>query len=149
MVKKLKRCVILRVSVDKEEEMQVKKVLSLNLEGSQADAVAAICGHMNIQHEILDESLKDDTIENILSKKIRIKADENTEDDKPLSSSLLIFCQLTDKEIDRFLEEYKSSGAQALTLKSALTETNSKWTLGKLYGELMREHIFYKMHERR
>ena len=48
--------------------------------------------------------------------------------------------------MDIFLDRYRKSGAAPIALKSVVTETNREWTVEKLYSELAREYLFYKMH---
>ena len=52
---------------------------------------------------------------------------------------LLIFCGLSEEQLDRFLAEYKKEGMEPIALKAVLTQYNGTWSLGALVRELQRE----------
>ena len=54
-----------------------------------------------------------------------------------LPEPLLIFCHLSDRQLDQALMSLRS--IQARCLKAVLTPTNARWTPRELYGELCRE----------
>lgn len=58
--------------------------------------------------------------------------------DKLPSDSILIFCDLSEKHLNRMLFELKSRKVQ-IDFKAILTPTNRKWTLRQLHAELERE----------
>lgn len=55
----------------------------------------------------------------------------------PLPEPVLIFCHLSNAQLDRLLPSLRR--IQALCLKAVLTPANAQWTLRVLYGELCRE----------
>ena len=59
-------------------------------------------------------------------------------DNKLPSDSILIFCDLSEKHLNRMLFELKSRKVQ-IDLKAILTPTNRRWTLRQLHDELERE----------
>lgn len=64
---------------------------------------------------------------------------------RELSMDMLIFDGISSKELDIFLDRYRTSGLEPVKLKAMVTETNAGWTVEKLYGELAKEYLFYKM----
>lgn len=56
---------------------------------------------------------------------------------EPLPESVLIFCHLSNAQLDRLLPSLRR--IQARCLKAVLTPTNAQWTPRTLYGELCRE----------
>ena len=58
---------------------------------------------------------------------------------------MIIFSGFGSRELDDFLARYKASGIEPVKLKSVVTDTNRSWTVEKLYSELGREYLFYKM----
>ena len=58
------------------------------------------------------------------------------------SDSILIFCDLSEKHLNRMLFELKSRKVQ-IDLKAILTPTNRKWTLRQLHDELERERASF------
>ena len=55
----------------------------------------------------------------------------------PLPEPVLIFCHLSNAQLDRLLPSLRR--IQARCLKAVLTPANAQWTLRVLYGELCRE----------
>lgn len=66
---------------------------------------------------------------------------------KPVSINMemIIFAGLSDRELDIYIDRYKKSGAEKIPLKAQLTDTNVNWTIRRLYTELGREFLFYRM----
>ena len=58
------------------------------------------------------------------------------------ADSILIFCDLSEKHLNRMLFELKSRKVQ-IDLKAILTPTNRKWTLRQLHDELKRERASF------
>lgn len=56
---------------------------------------------------------------------------------RPLPEPMMIFCQLTEPQLDRLLPALRKE--LVFCLKAVLTPTNAKWSLRQLYGELCRE----------
>lgn len=63
-------------------------------------------------------------------------------DNKLPSDSILIFCDLSEKHLNRMLFELKSRKVQ-IDLKAILTPTNRRWTLRQLHDELKRERASF------
>lgn len=63
------------------------------------------------------------------------------------SMEMVVFSNLSDKELDLFLDLCRKSQTQ-IRLKAVVTNDNSGWSLVELYNELMREYLFYKMSAR-
>ena len=87
---------------------------------------------------------------------IKLRAVETSDLDCPLSSlaqggqgtdplpvrealpePVLVFCHLSDRQLDQALLALRK--LKAFCLKAVLTPTNSQWTLGMLYQELVKE----------
>ncbi len=56
---------------------------------------------------------------------------------EPLPEPLLVFCRLSEKQLDRALLSLRKG--KVFCLKAVLTPTNAGWTLRELYAELCRE----------
>lgn len=56
-----------------------------------------------------------------------------------VAEPMLIFCSLTNAQLDRILAALRKAEAPRTLLKAVLTPTNASWTLAALYGELCRE----------
>ena len=55
----------------------------------------------------------------------------------PLAEPVLVFCHLTNQQLDRALLSLRH--LQVFCLKAVLTPTNKAWTLRQLYAELCKE----------
>ena len=92
-----------------------------------------------------DASIYNETLDNIVNGKISSVNSTSSASISPLvadnqlpSDSILIFCDLSEKHLNRMLFELKSRKVQ-IDLKAILTPTNRRWTLRQLHNELERE----------
>ena len=56
-----------------------------------------------------------------------------------LPGMMLVFANVTDRQLESFLSGMKTARVGGGSLKAVLTETNSRWTGPELYRELSRE----------
>ena len=54
---------------------------------------------------------------------------------------VIIFCGISDGELDIFLAEYRKAGIQPVALKAMATQHNITWSIYELVQELQRERI--------
>lgn len=57
----------------------------------------------------------------------------------PIPEPMLIFCSLSNAQLDRLLSALRRAEAPRSLLKAVLTPTNAGWSLSSLYQELCRE----------
>lgn len=111
--------------------------------------IERLASNMKLRIVYADASLYDETLDAIASGKVQSTATVATganeiarTDNLNLSpdsgDSILIFCDLSEKHLNRMLFELKSRKVQ-IDLKTVLTPTNQKWTLRQLHAELERE----------
>ena len=60
--------------------------------------------------------------------------------EEEFSDPMLVFCSLTDPQLDRLLGAMKRAKLPPIPLKAVLTPTNRDWTSQQLWQELRREH---------
>ena len=96
-----------------------------------------------------DASIYNETLDNIVNGKISSVNSTSSASISPLiadnqlpSDSILIFCDLSEKHLNRMLFELKSRKVK-IDLKAILTPTNRRWTLRQLHGELNRERASF------
>jgi hypothetical protein len=58
---------------------------------------------------------------------------------RPIPEPMMVFCHLSDGQINRLLQALQRSGA--VCLKAVLTPTNAQWTFAALYAELAKERF--------
>ena len=98
--------------------------------------IERLASNMKIRVIKADASIYNETLDNIVNGKISSVNSTFSASISPLvtenklpADSILIFCDLSEKHLNRMLFE----------LKAILTPTNRKWTLRQLHDELKRE----------
>jgi len=56
------------------------------------------------------------------------------------TDEMLVFCGLSDAQLDRFLRDFRRAGLAPVALKAVLTPDNARWSSVRLREELSREH---------
>lgn len=117
----------------------MSKLLLINVTEAYASTIHRLVSPMNVQAETVSPSQFDETLGNLASQK-------QTKTPAPLGTnasvfndSLIIFCDIPDKKIDKILFKLRQSKI-SVNYKAALTPTNSKWTVKRLMVELEREN---------
>ena len=112
---------------------------------NETEKIKKITEPMRIKTLIADPKRYNETLAELASPKTKEKTSaENTFTDKVPSESLLLFCDVADKKIDKILFQLRKNDIN-IDFKAVLTPTNSSWNVLKLYLELERERIAYKM----
>lgn len=125
----------------------MEKLICYQIENTRE--IERLASNMKLRIVYADASLYDETLDAIASGKVQSTATVATganeiarTDNLNLSpdsgESILIFCDLSEKHLNRMLFELKSRKVQ-IDLKAVLTPTNQKWTLRQLHAELERE----------
>lgn len=125
----------------------MEKLICYQIENTRE--IERLASNMKLRIVYADASLYDETLDAIASGKVQSTATVATganeiarTDNLNLSpdsgDSILIFCDLSEKHLNRMLFELKSRKVQ-IDLKAVLTPTNQKWTLRQLHAELARE----------
>ena len=125
----------------------MEKLICYQIENTRD--IERLASNMKLRIVYADASLYDETLDAIASGKVQSTATVATganeiarTDNLNLSpdsgDSILIFCDLSEKHLNRMLFELKSRKVQ-IDLKAVLTPTNQKWTLRQLHAELERE----------
>lgn len=65
------------------------------------------------------------------------KSAETQRPASPLPEPMMVFCQLTEPQLDRLLPALRRE--RVFCLKAVLTPTNAGWTFSELYRELVKE----------
>lgn len=125
----------------------MKKIFTMNLAEDKDAVVREICNALGAEHEVLQNDKGAVRVADLLENHDEQSVSE-CGDSRKLSMEMAIFAGISSRELDIFLERYKKSGAEPIALKSVITDTNKTWTLEKLYSELAREYMFYKMHSK-
>ena len=119
----------------------LEKILLYNVKEPQNIIKAA--SNMRIVSGFIKESdvdrtlgeLASDVRSSLLSDAAEYSLQENKE-------SLIVFCDVTDKHMDRLLFEIRQNNID-VTFKAVLTDTNKKWNIRQMLVEMRRERFEY------
>lgn len=119
----------------------MEKILLYNVKNPQD--IIKVASNMRIAAGFINESDSDKTLAELtagvrgisLSDAAEYHSQENKE-------SLIIFCDLTDKHMDRLLFEMRQKNFD-VTFKAVLTDTNKKWNIKQMLVEMRRERFEY------
>lgn len=119
----------------------MEKLLLYNVKNPQdiiktASDMRIVCGFIN-------ESDVDKTLAELTSGVRGISLSDVAEFHSPDNKeSLVIFCDVTDKHMDKLLFEIRQKNLD-VTFKAVLTDTNKKWNIRQMLVEMRRERFEY------
>ena len=118
----------------------LEKILLYNVKRPQDIIKAA--SNMRIASGFINESDSYKTLAEIAAEVKGIPSDVagyHSQEDK---ESLVIFCDVTDKHMDRLLFEMRQKNT-GVTFKAVLTDANKKWNISQMLVEMRRERFEY------
>ena len=117
-----------------------EKILLYNVKEPQDIIKAA--SNMRIASGFINESDSYKTLAELAAEVKGIPSDVagyHSQEDK---ESLVIFCDVTDKHMDRLLFEMRQKNT-GVTFKAVLTYANKKWNISQMLVEMRRERFEY------
>ena len=120
----------------------MEKLICFQIENTRE--IERLASNMKIRVIKADASMYNEMLDSIVNGKISSVNSTFSASISPLvtenklPADILIFCDLSEKHLNRMLFELKSRKVQ-IDLKAILTPTNRKWTLRQLHDELERE----------
>ena len=125
----------------------MEKLICFQIENTRE--IERLASNMKIRVITADAAMYNEMLDNIVNGKISSVNGSFSASISPLvtenklpSDSILVFCDLSEKHLNRMLFELKSRKVQ-IDLKAILTPTNRRWTLRQLHGELNRERASF------
>lgn len=119
----------------------LEKILLYNVK--EPEDIIKAASNMRIVSGFINESDTDKTLAELATsvKSISLSAATvyHSQDNK---ESLIVFCDITDKHMDRLLFEIRQKNID-ITFKAILTDTNKKWNIGQMLVEMRRERFEY------
>lgn len=109
-----------------------------------ADKIIKCASNMRIKSIIADDNMLTYTLKAILDNSKIYKASDTFPVLNKVNGSIVIFCELTDKHIDKLLFEMRNGGCP-VDYKAVMTNTNMEWTLKHILVQMERESIEYKI----
>ena len=107
------------------------------------DKIKKIAAPMKIKVLTADPARYNETLRELASTDKKEKpSTDNVFTGKVPAESLLLFCEVADKKIDKILSQLRKNNIN-IDFKAVLTPTNSYWNVLKLYLEMERERIAF------
>lgn len=114
----------------------MEKVLLFQLSDRDRQIVEKISSNMRIKVSVVEKEQYRQTI-GVLAKECNFAPSE-VFTGMPPEGSLIVFCNLTEKHMDKMLFELRSRKAD-ITYKAALTPVNAKWNVLRMYVMMEQE----------
>ena len=117
-----------------------EKILFYNVKEPQD--IIKVASNMRIASGFINESDSYKTLAELAAEVKGIPSDVagyHSQEDK---ESLVIFCDVTDKHMDRLLFEMRQKNT-GVTFKAVLTDANKKWNISQMLVEMRRERFEY------
>ena len=129
---------MLSVSTTANKGEVMAKILGYNIDKNKLSAIGAVAGALGIEAVAVDRSRFCEPIGAVADGKTGVVHTDNSGFDH----EMLVFCYLSEQQLDMFLQNYRALGLPPIPLKAVLTEHNKYWSAEKLFDELVREHLF-------
>ena len=117
-----------------------EKILLYNVKEPQDIIKAA--SNMRIASGFISESDSDKTLAELAAEVKGMPSDVAEYHSQENKESLVIFCNVTDKHMDRLLFEMSQKNT-GVTFKAVLTDSNRKWNISQMLVEMRRERLEY------
>ncbi|MFQ7395893.1 MAG: DUF3783 domain-containing protein [Lachnospira eligens] len=117
-----------------------EKILLYNVKEPQDIIKAA--SNMRIASGFINESDTDRTLAEIATDVRGISLSDAGYQPQENKESLVIFCDVTDKHMDKLLFEMRQKSFD-VSFKAVLTDTNRKWNIKQMLVEMRREKFEY------
>ena len=117
----------------------MEKLICFQIENTRE--IERLASNMKIHVVHATAAMYNETLDSIVSGKAASASTPSASAINNLpADSILIFCDLSEKHLNRMLFELKNRKVP-IDLKAILTPTNRKWTLRQLHSELERERV--------
>lgn len=118
-----------------------EKILLYNVKNPQDIIKAA--SNMRIVSGFIDESDTNKTLAELATGVRGVTLADITSHEALLDKeSLIVFCDVSDKHMDKLLFEIRQKQLN-VTFKAVLTDTNKKWNINEMLVEMRRERFEY------
>lgn len=112
----------------------MEKILLFGLE--QTAAIKSALAPMHVPVVPVSTALYKESLESIYR---GTEEPGESYDGEPPEGSLLVFCKMQEKQVDKALALLKKKKV-SITYKAVMTPTNARWNVLRLYFEMEREH---------
>ena len=120
----------------------MERIVLYNVEHAQS--IIKCASNMQIKSIILGDDMTSKTLKNVLDTVKAYKAGDTFPKICSNKASLVIFCDVTDKHMDRLLFDMRN-GSSKVDYKAVMTKTNSMWSIRRILAQMERESKEYHM----
>jgi len=99
--------------------------------------------NMRIKSIVLSDDMLSDTLGDILVSASDYKAGDELPEKSEAKPGIVIFCDVTDKHIDKLLFEMRTGNSE-VDYKAVKTKTNSQWTITRILAQMEKESMEYR-----
>ena len=118
----------------------IEQVLLYHLQSAEKEqAYCSLLSSLSIPYSIVDPQAADNTLGSLLHRS-GFPAPILSES-TPLAGELMILSGFTELRLNTLLSRIRGAGLEPIALKAVVTPTNIHWTLKKLFGHLLLEHM--------
>lgn len=122
----------------------MEKILLFHLDPEEYQKVRQIAGRLRVPCEQIDAAYYGQTLAALVSGKYQEASDKEEAAYQQIpTESLILFCDFSDKRMDKLLFELRRSEVN-VDYKAALTPTNKSWNVNQLMLEMRREKAAYR-----
>lgn len=114
----------------------MEKILLFQVETKAAEEIKKLASPLGIKVLSVSAELYGESLGKIAENRARAQA--GSKNSIILPQSLMLFCGVTEKHLDKMLALLKREQI-AVDYKAVLTPTNQNWTIQKLYLEMIKE----------
>lgn len=100
--------------------------------------------NMRIKSIVLSDDMLSDTLGDILVSASDYKAGDELPEKSEAKPGIVIFCDVTDKHIDKLLFEMRTGNSE-VDYKAVKTKTNSQWMITRILAQMEKESMEYRM----
>lgn len=100
--------------------------------------------NMRIKSIVLSDDMLSDTLGDILVSASDYKAGDELPEKSEAKPGIVIFCDVTDKHIDKLLFEMRTGNSE-VDYKAVKTKTNSQWSITRILAQMEKESMEYRI----
>lgn len=100
--------------------------------------------NMRIKSIVLSDDMLSDTLGDIFVSASDYKAGDELPEKSEAKPGIVIFCDVTDKHIDKLLFEMRTGNSE-VDYKAVKTKANSQWTITRILAQMEKESMEYRM----
>lgn len=119
----------------------MEKIVLYNVD--HAKDIIKAAANMRIKSIVVEDDMLSSALKEVLVKCRDYRPEDNISDKRLDKAGLVIFCDVTDKHMDKLLFEMRNRSYK-VDYKAVMTKTNSQWTIARILAQMERESLEYR-----